>query len=89
MNSHMIEGPSSTEVLREAVDVLHLSANRFELCQALLDLGARLGPADDRGRAALRHAYAEAVDCELPGWPGGRRSCWPRRRRTGKPLAVN
>ncbi|WP_327690505.1 AAA family ATPase [Streptomyces tubercidicus] len=66
VNSHMIEGPSSTEVLREAVDVLHLSANRFELCQALLDLGARLGPADDRGRAALRHAYAEAVDCELP-----------------------
>ncbi|MEW9521740.1 ATP-binding protein [Streptomyces tubercidicus] len=66
VHSHMVEGPSCTEVLREAVDVLHLSANRFELCQALLDLGARLGPADGRGRAALRHAYAEAVDCELP-----------------------
>ncbi|WP_260640171.1 helix-turn-helix transcriptional regulator [Streptomyces angustmyceticus] len=63
---HMVEGPGSTEVLREAVDVLHMSANRFELCQALLDLGERLGPADARGRAALHQAYAEAVECETP-----------------------
>ncbi|MFI9259649.1 AAA family ATPase [Streptomyces sioyaensis] len=66
VHSHMVEGPGSAEVLREAVDVLHLSANRFELCQALLDLGEHLGPADARGRAALRQAHAEAVGCETP-----------------------
>ncbi|MEV6569223.1 helix-turn-helix transcriptional regulator [Streptomyces kronopolitis] len=64
--SHMVDGPGGIEVLREAVDVLHLSANRFELCQALLDLGERLGPADARGRTALRQAYAEAVVCGTP-----------------------
>ncbi|MEI5133321.1 AAA family ATPase [Streptomyces libani] len=64
--SHMVEGPGSTDVLREAVDVLQLSANRFELCQALLDLGERLGPAEAHGRAALRRAYAEAVECDTP-----------------------
>ncbi|MEV7465525.1 LuxR family transcriptional regulator [Streptomyces kronopolitis] len=69
--SHMVDGPGSIEVLREAVDVLHLSANRFELCQALLDLGERLGPADARGRTALRQAYAEAVVCGTQ-WLGHR-----------------
>ncbi|MFE3641453.1 AAA family ATPase [Streptomyces sp. NPDC059169] len=66
VSSHMIDGPGSTEVLREAVDVLELSANRFELCQALLDLGERLGPADAHGRTALRRAHAEAVVCGTP-----------------------
>ncbi|RXS68312.1 ATP-binding protein [Streptomyces sioyaensis] len=66
VHSHMVEGPGSVEVLREAVDVLHVSANRFELCQALLDLGEHLGPADARGRAALRQAHAEAVGCDTP-----------------------
>ncbi|WP_432142561.1 helix-turn-helix transcriptional regulator [Streptomyces sp. bgisy084] len=64
--SHMVEGPGSTDVLREAVEVLQLSASRFELCQALLDLGERLGPADTQGRAALRRAYAGAVECDTP-----------------------
>ncbi|MFF8788746.1 AAA family ATPase [Streptomyces sp. NPDC015125] len=66
VHSHMVEGPDSTEVLLEAVEVLRHSANRFERCQALLDLGRQVGPADARGRAALRHAREEAAECDVP-----------------------
>ncbi|MEU8782739.1 AAA family ATPase [Streptomyces sp. NPDC048637] len=66
VHSHMLEGPDSTEVLLEAVEVLWHSANRFERCQALLDLGRRVGPADARGRAALRDAREEAAACDVP-----------------------
>jgi DNA-binding CsgD family transcriptional regulator len=66
VHSRIVEGPGSTELLLEAVDVLDLSANRYELCLALLEFGERCGPADVRGRAALDRAHAEAVECDAP-----------------------
>ncbi|MFB6436277.1 AAA family ATPase [Streptomyces sp. NPDC056411] len=65
-HAQVLGGPEGTEVLQEAVDVLQGSNNRFELCQALLELGERHGPDDPRGREALLGARAEAVACDLP-----------------------
>lgn len=59
-------GPAGVAQLREAVEVLRSSADRYALCQSLLALGRRLEPASAEARAAFRRAHALAADCGAP-----------------------
>lgn len=63
VNGQVTDGPPGVAVLRDAVDVLETSANRFELGKSLLALGERLGPASSEGYAALRRAQTLGVQC--------------------------
>ena len=60
------DGASGVDLLRRGVDVLESSANRFELGKSLVALGERVGPSSPEGTAALRRAYALAVECDAP-----------------------
>lgn len=66
VQGRVTEGPPGLVLLQDAVDVLEASANRFELCQALLALGQRLGPEVLEGEAALRRSYTLAHECGAP-----------------------
>jgi len=66
VQGRVTEGPPGVVLLKDAVDVLETSANRFELCQGLLALGGRLGPGVLEGEAALRRAYTLALECGAP-----------------------
>lgn len=64
VRGQVVEGPAGTDLLREAVDVLETSANRFELSRALLTLGERLRPTmAEEAQALLGRAHRLATEC--------------------------
>ncbi|GGO97785.1 helix-turn-helix transcriptional regulator [Wenjunlia tyrosinilytica] len=64
LRGKVVGGAVGITLLREAVEVLEGSANRFALSKALLCLGERLMPrATVESVAALRRSYELAVEC--------------------------
>jgi len=64
VRGQVVEGQAGTDLLREAVEVLETSANRFELSRALLTLGERLQPTvPEEAQALLGRAHRLATEC--------------------------
>jgi DNA-binding CsgD family transcriptional regulator len=56
-------GHRGVELLKEAIDVLEKSGNRYTLCMALYALGRRLEPNRAQSRAVLVRALQLSIEC--------------------------